>query len=97
MSGDACSVMGVCSLLLMMCLHERECEYHSIKEGPKLLLSCSSCHARFLQRIPKHGLRRALYDAILMRSRRIRQRYLLRSYITSYGVVRSQRMTFQNG
>src|SRR5437660_12225590 len=46
MSGDACSVMGVCSLLLMMCLHERKCEYHSIEEGPKLLLACSSCHAR---------------------------------------------------
>src|SRR5215470_1381047 len=41
MSGDACSVMGVCSLLLMMCSHERECEYHSIEEGPKLLRSCS--------------------------------------------------------
>src|SRR2546421_12426724 len=32
------------------------CEYHSREEGPKLLLSCSSCHAGFLQRIPKHGL-----------------------------------------
>src|ERR1700730_18594102 len=35
MSGDACSVMGVCSLLLMMCSYKWVREYHSRRGGDK--------------------------------------------------------------
>src|SRR3954452_11100066 len=48
MSGKACSVMCVCSLLLMMCYHEWWLDHHSIEEGPKLLLSCSNLCMAFV-------------------------------------------------